>query len=101
MKVYFFSTFFGYNLYFFSRFFVLFWGDEPVATLLLHHTADLTESIPDLATQTIKKIALKSFSKLPQNAPRLQERGGNFQKVPGGDPPDPPPPQPPFVMNGR
>ena len=23
----------GYNLYFFSRFFVLFWGDEPVATL--------------------------------------------------------------------
>ena len=33
MKVYFFCTFLGYNLYFFSRIFVLFLGDEPVATL--------------------------------------------------------------------
>ena len=33
MKAYFFCTFLGYNLYFFSRFFVLFLGDEPVATL--------------------------------------------------------------------
>ena len=33
MKVYFFCTFLGYNLYFSSQFFVLFWGDEPVATL--------------------------------------------------------------------
>ena len=35
LKAYFFCTFFGYNLYFFSRFFVLFLGDEPVATLVL------------------------------------------------------------------
>ena len=33
LKAYFFCTFLGYNLYFFSRFFVLFLGDEPVATL--------------------------------------------------------------------
>ena len=37
LKVYFFCTFLGYNLYFFSRFFVLFWGDEPVATLLIDY----------------------------------------------------------------
>ena len=36
MKAYFFCTFFGYNPYFFSRIFVLFWGDEPVATLQLN-----------------------------------------------------------------
>ena len=35
MKAYFFCTFLGHNLYFFSRFFVLFLGDEPVATLLV------------------------------------------------------------------
>ena len=35
MKAYFFCTFFGYDLYFFPQFFVLFWGDEPVATLKL------------------------------------------------------------------
>ena len=34
MNAYFFCTFLGYNLYFFSRFFVLFLGDEPVATLI-------------------------------------------------------------------
>ena len=33
MKAYFFCTFLGYDLYFFPRFFVLFLGDEPVATL--------------------------------------------------------------------
>ena len=33
MKAYFFCTFLGHNLYFFSRFFVLSLGDEPVATL--------------------------------------------------------------------
>ena len=33
LKAYFFCTFLGYNLYFLSRFFVLFLGDEPVATL--------------------------------------------------------------------
>ena len=33
MKAYFFCTFLGYDLYFFSQFSVLFLGDEPVATL--------------------------------------------------------------------
>ena len=35
MKAYFFCTFLGYDLYFFPQFFVLFLGDEPVATLRL------------------------------------------------------------------
>ena len=34
-KVYFFCTFLGYDLYFSSRFFVLFLGDEPVATVCI------------------------------------------------------------------
>ena len=34
LKAYFFCTFLRYNLYFFSQFFVLFLGDEPVATLI-------------------------------------------------------------------
>ena len=37
MKAYFFCTFLGYDLYFFPQFFVLFWGDEPVATLPVQH----------------------------------------------------------------
>ena len=35
MKAYFFCTFLGYDLYFFPQFFVLFLGNEPVATLRL------------------------------------------------------------------
>ena len=34
LKAYFFCTFLGYDLYFFPRFVVLFWGHEPVATLV-------------------------------------------------------------------
>ena len=41
LKEYFYCTFLGYNLYFFSRFFVLFWGDEPVATLEVHASQGL------------------------------------------------------------
>ena len=49
MKVYFFCTFLGYNLCFFSRFFLLFFGDEPVATLKgvesRLHTSDQSDAI--------------------------------------------------------
>ena len=61
-------------------------GRYPYYTIPQIHLKDIL----DLTTQTIKKIALRILSKLPQNVPRLQERGVNFQKVPGGNPPDPP-----------
>ena len=49
LKAYFFCTFLGYNLYFFSRFFVLFLGDKPVATLTMGQSSGFQE------TRTIRK----------------------------------------------
>ena len=73
-KVYFFCTFLGYDLYFSSRFFVLFWGDEPVATL--HYV--LVYHIRSVAKVNLKEILFLVQQVTKIRASRLSVKKGGF-----------------------